>query len=55
MNHTPRGEAQLDALAAHLRKRRASILRQWREAAESDPELTTSSSLSRVQFRRSDS
>ncbi|HTF33206.1 MAG TPA: sensor histidine kinase [Myxococcota bacterium] len=50
MKHTPRGEAQLDALAAHLQTNRASILRQWREAAESDLELTTSSSLSRVQF-----
>jgi signal transduction histidine kinase len=50
MKHTPVGEAQLDALAAHLQKRRAPILRQWREAAESDPELTTSSSLSRAQF-----
>src|SRR5271157_2513181 len=50
MNHSPAGEAQIDALAAHLQKRRATILRQWREAAESDAELTTSSSLSRLQF-----
>jgi len=50
MKHTPSGEAQLDALAAHLQKRRATILRQWREAADNDPELTTSSSLSRLQF-----
>jgi len=51
MNHTPAGEAQLAAIAAHLRKRRVPILRQWREAAESDPELTTGSSLSRVRFQ----
>jgi signal transduction histidine kinase len=50
MKHTASGEAQLTALAAHLQQRRAPILRRWREAAESDPELTTSSSLSRVQF-----
>lgn len=47
MKRTPDGEAQLDALAAHLQKSRASILRHWRKAAESDSELTTSPSLSR--------
>jgi signal transduction histidine kinase len=46
-------DSSLDALsdlASHLRARRKSILAAWREASERDPELTTASALSRVQF-----
>ncbi len=38
---------QLDALSLHLRRRRDDLLRIWREAIRQDPELTTSSTLSR--------
>ena len=40
----------LAALARHLAARRAVILRNWERSVEADPELTTSSSLSRAQF-----
>lgn len=40
----------LAALARHLSARRNDILRNWQRAVAVDPELTTSSSLSRVQF-----
>ena len=40
----------LIALARHLATRRAVILRNWERSVEADPELTTSSSLSRAQF-----
>ena len=40
----------LTALARHLAVRRAAILRNWERSVEADPELTTSSSLSRAQF-----
>jgi signal transduction histidine kinase len=46
-------DSSLDALsdlASHLRARRKSILAAWREASERDPEVTTASALSRVQF-----
>ena len=50
MDDMQRAEVQLAALAAHLAARRDIILQAWRQAAESDPELTAVSSLSRMQF-----
>ena len=41
---------ELAALASHLSDRREAILAAWRSAAESDPELSTASTLSRVEF-----
>ena len=41
---------ELGALAAHLRERRSAILEAWTRAAQTDPHLTTSTTLSRVQF-----
>jgi signal transduction histidine kinase len=41
---------QLDALCAHLAKRRPAILRAWREAAEADPKQQTARALTRGQF-----
>jgi len=41
---------ELVALAAHLDRRRSAILAAWTRAAQSDPRLTTSITLSRVQF-----
>jgi signal transduction histidine kinase len=43
-------KAALVALAQHLATRRETILRNWQHAVELDPELTTSSGLSRAQF-----
>ena len=40
----------LSDLASHLRSRRKSILAAWREASERDPQVTTASALTRVQF-----
>lgn len=40
----------LAALARHLTARRAGILRNWQRSVESDPELSSASSLSRTQF-----
>ena len=48
MNSSPR--EQLRRLADHLTQRRPVILRAWRQSVESDPELTTASSISRTQF-----
>lgn len=38
------------ALASHLHSRRDQILDAWRRAAQRDPQVTTSTALSRVQF-----
>jgi signal transduction histidine kinase len=43
-------KAALGTLAQHLAARRQAILRTWQRSVENDPELTTSSSLSRAQF-----
>jgi hypothetical protein len=43
-------KAALTALAEHLSARRNAILRAWQRSVEQDPELSTSSSLSRAQF-----
>jgi signal transduction histidine kinase len=43
-------KSELAALAQHLSARRSDVLRSWQHAVELDPELTTSSSLSRAQF-----
>jgi signal transduction histidine kinase len=43
-------KAELTTLAQHLAARRNDILRNWQRSVERDPELTTSSSLSRAQF-----
>ena len=48
MNSSPR--EQLRRLADHLTQRRPAILRAWRQSVETDPELTTASSISRTQF-----
>ncbi len=40
-------QKQLNALAAHLSRRRGELLQAWREAVRQDPELTTSSHLPR--------
>ena len=47
-NHDPAGG--FAALARHLRSRRDKILDAWRRAAQRDPDVTTSTALSRVQF-----
>jgi len=41
-------QQQLNALSRHLRQQRDQLLRAWREAVQKDPELVTSSSLSRI-------
>ena len=41
---------ELAALARHLAARRSAVLRRWQSSVEADPELTTSSNLSRGQF-----
>ena len=43
-------EATLCELATHLHGRRTEILEAWSRAAEGDPKLTTSATLSRAQF-----
>ena len=43
-------EDQLTALADNLRAARASILSSWHDSVAQDPELTTSSTISRAQF-----
>ena len=41
---------ELAGLASYLRSRRAEILAAWSRSAQRDPEVTTSTTLSRVQF-----
>src|ERR1700736_5014119 len=43
-------KSELAAPAQHLSARRSGVMRSWQRAVELDPELTTSSSLSRAQF-----
>lgn len=43
-------EIELAEFASHLRERRAAILAAWSRSAESDPKITTSTTLSRAQF-----
>ena len=50
MRDPTRIKAALVALAQHLATRRQAILRSWQHSVELDPELTTSSGLSRAQF-----
>ena len=45
-----RVDEQLMALADHLQAERSSILLSWQESVAQDPELTTSSTISRTQF-----
>jgi signal transduction histidine kinase len=42
--------AALKKLAVHLSERREAILAAWRRAVDSDPELTTASTITRAQF-----
>jgi len=49
VNNSTSADALSD-LASHLKARRKSILAAWREASERDPQVTTASALSRVQF-----
>ena len=50
MTRTQIIDEELNAVAAYLRERRPAILQAWREAANADPQLTTSNSLPRSQF-----
>src|SRR6476660_7250846 len=50
MNSDHTVEAQLSALAAHLKARREAILRAWRKAIDRDPEMNTGASLPRAQL-----
>jgi signal transduction histidine kinase len=43
-------EVELGVFAAHLHERRSAILAAWSRASESDPKITTSTTLSRAQF-----
>ena len=43
-------ERELGVLATHLHERRAALLAAWSRASESDPQITTSTTLSRAQF-----
>ena len=43
-------EIELGVFAAHLHQRRTAILAAWSRASESDPQITTSTTLSRAQF-----
>jgi signal transduction histidine kinase len=50
MNPSPPARAALKALATHLAQRRPAILTAWRRAVDTDPELTTASTITRAQF-----
>lgn len=50
MNDFNQNKPELSALSQYLFARRNDVLRSWQLAVEMDPELTTSSSLSRAQF-----
>ena len=50
MSRSQQISAALEMLAAHLRQQRPSILSAWRSAVDSDPELTTASTITRAQF-----
>jgi signal transduction histidine kinase len=50
MRDTGEIKARLTALAQHLAERRAAVLANWQRSVTLDPELTTSSALSRTQF-----
>ena len=50
MNSDHTVDAQLSALAAHLKARRETILRAWRKAVDRDPEMNTGASLPRAQL-----
>jgi hypothetical protein len=50
MSESEPNKAALTDLAKHLAAQRQGILRNWQRSVEADPELTTSSNLSRSQF-----
>ena len=50
MGYTPQSIEQLGALAAYVSIRRGAVLQAWRTAVDSDPQLTTASTISRAQF-----
>jgi signal transduction histidine kinase len=50
MNDLNQIKSELSALGQYLSARRNEVLRNWQLSVEMDPELTTSSSLSRAQF-----
>lgn len=50
MSNTTLIKEELAGLARYLAARRGDILRAWQRSVEADPELTTSSNLSRAQF-----
>lgn len=50
MARTEKEEEQFRALAEYLSSRREAVLKNWRDAVEADPRLTTASNLSRTQF-----
>ena len=50
MDTSPTATRTLNGLAQHLRARREAILRSWQQLVDRDPQLTTASTLSRMQF-----
>ena len=50
MHNREQSSAILESLAAYLSGKREAILADWRRAVDSDPELTTASTISRAQF-----
>jgi signal transduction histidine kinase len=50
VNHATPAHAQLRALASYLSGRRSAILSAWRQAVESDPDLSTALTSTRSQF-----
>lgn len=50
MHNREQSFAILESLAAYLSGKREAILTAWRRAVDSDPELTTASTISRAQF-----
>lgn len=50
MSRSQKISAALELLAAHFRQQRPAILSAWRRAVDSDPELTTASTITRAQF-----
>ena len=51
MESDPSARSQLTALAVYLHGRREAVLDAWMKAAGSDPEITTASALTRMEFR----
>lgn len=50
MDESPAATRMLHGLVRHLRERRQAILRSWQRLVDGDPQLTTASSLPKIQF-----